>query len=299
MFKFHFKSQLFLPVFGSLMVLALVASTLAFAAPPTANEPNGANQSFNLSHIPTGNQKDKRVESLTPGQSIKLEGGSDVRIVSSDGRIQITSKEGSVILFEGFVKNESKPWLTDHPVLASETTEAAQTARPKLVPQFKIDLGQAEVEVVPGQEMRLASPLIISAVRGTKFSMSVAKDGSSALNVLEGKVLSMARNGKVELLEAGKAVELSAAKFTEFLKGLNVKIPEGGDWRKVDSKVLTETVQTAFGDALDILNPVEIKTPAAPKVELAKVLDATAKGPANALPPAEGKYPRKDMAAKP
>jgi hypothetical protein len=143
--------------------------------------------------------------------------------------------------------------------------------------------------------MRLASPLIISAVRGTKFSMSVDDDGSSFLKVAEGKVLSMARDGKVELLEAGKAVSLTAAKFTDFLRGLNVKIPTGGDWRSVDRHDLDQAVKKAFGDSLNFLNEAASKVTET-KVDITgKLTDLAAKSVSN---PQED-FPRKDMAVKP
>jgi hypothetical protein len=277
---------------GLCAALAIAGTAQAQAIP--------ANDEFALANPLTMNVKPvsgqpttaRKVEALLPGQTIKMEGGGEVRIVSEDGRIQITSKEGSVVLYDGMVKVESKPWLEDRPVLAREAQAGGET---KLVPQFRINLGQADVEVVPGQEMRLASPLIISAVRGTKFSMSVQDDGSSFLNVVEGKVLSMARDGQVELLEAGKNIGLTAAKFTEFLRNLDIKIPVGGDWRGIDRQVLDQAVSKAFGDSLNFLNGAADKARAAKDEVSAKLAEIATQSLENN----QSIYPRKDMAAKP
>jgi hypothetical protein len=244
--------------------------------------------------LANGQTSTKKVEALLPGQTIKMEGGSDIRIFSEDGRIQITAQEGAVILYEGMVKVESKPFLEDRPVLAREAK--AQESE-KLAPQFRINLGKAEVQVVPGQEMRLASPLIISAVRGTKFSMDVTDDGSSKLNVVEGKVLSMARDGQVKLVEAGKAAELTSAKFTDFLRSIGTKIPAGGDWRSIDRKVLDQAVTKAFGESYDFLK--DAKDAVGSKVLEAKDSIAEKANELTARNTDAGAIPRKEMAAKP
>jgi hypothetical protein len=288
------------PGLMGLLAVGLLAMALSFPGQAFGQEADDeefalANPlAINASPTASVDRQSKTVVPLEPGQAIKMEGGGEVRIYSEDGRIQISSQEGSVILFDGMVKVESKPWLEDRPVLVREAQAGSGT---KLVPQFRIDLGQADVEVVPGQEMRLASPLIISAVRGTKFSMKVQEDGSSYLDVLEGRVLSMARDGKVELLEAGKAMGLTAAKFTNFLKTLNVKIPSGGDWRSVDRQTLDEAVTKAFGGSFEFLGGAVEKAKEA-KAELsAKLSDLAVK---TVEPPVEKTaFPRKDMAAKP
>ncbi|MDR0549477.1 MAG: hypothetical protein LBI10_08760 [Deltaproteobacteria bacterium] len=249
---------------------------------------------INVKPVSQTGQAQKKVEPLLPGQAIKMEGGGEVRIYSEDGRIQITSQEGSVVLFDGMVKVESKPWLEDRPVLVREAQAGTET---KLVPQFRINVGQADVEVVPGQEMRLAGPLIISAVRGTKFSMSVSDDGSSFLNVLEGKVLSMARDGQVELLDAGKKASLTATKFTNFLRNLNVKIPVGGDWRSVDRQVLDQAVSQAFGDSFDFLGGAMEKAKGAKDDISAKMAELTSRVVES--PAVASDAPRKNMVAKP
>ncbi|MDR1083780.1 MAG: FecR family protein [Deltaproteobacteria bacterium] len=196
-------------------------------------------------------QPSKSVDRFLPGQSVKMEGGREVRIFSDDGRIQITAQDGSVIEFEGMVQSHSKPWFDDRPVMVKDSDEQASV--PNLVPQFRISYGQADIQVETGQELRVATPLIISAVRGTRFTMSVKEDGSSLVNVVEGRVMSMVRTGQVQLLEAGKAAELTAAKFTDFLREHNIKIPDGADWRSVDTAAVNRVVAQAFGNTMDTL----------------------------------------------
>jgi hypothetical protein len=291
------------------LALALFLPALALSqAKPVPSKSNQANAapdksalegtdlanplSINVKPHLTSAQSTKRVESLSPGQTIKMEGAGDIQIYSEDGRIQITAQEGSVILFDGMVKMEAKPWLEDRPVLAREVKGQKPE---KLAPQFRIHLGQAEVQVAPGQELRLASPLIISAVRGTKFSMSVKEDGSSKLSVLEGKVLSIARDGQIKMLEAGRAVELTAAKFTEYLRGLNIKIPDGVDWRSVDRQVLDRAVSQTFGDSLDFLSEVSGSVAEAKDNLASNFNDLSSKN----VQSQDNAIPRKEMAIKP
>jgi hypothetical protein len=107
----------------------------------------------------------------------------------------------------------------------------------------------------------------------------------------------MARDGKVELLGAGKAVGLTAAKFTDFLKKLNVKIPAGGDWRGIDRQVLDDAVTKAFGGSFEFLSGAAEKAQEA-KAELSAKLSDFAAATSEA-PAGTGQVPRKDMAAKP
>ncbi|MDR1395245.1 MAG: FecR family protein [Deltaproteobacteria bacterium] len=234
----------------------LLAGLLVWAAPLAAQEKRSETVPVNPINInikpqtPQG-QPAKTVDRFLPGQSVKMEGGGEVRIFSDDGRIQITAQNGTVIQYEGMVAGASKPWMNDQPVLVRDASAGSEA---ELVPQFRISVGEAEIQVQTGQELRVATPMIISAVRGTKFTMRVQEDGSSFLDVAEGKVLSMVRNGQVELLEAGKKISLSAAAFTDFLRSHNIRIPTGGDWRSVDINVINQKVSEAFGDSLNILN---------------------------------------------
>ncbi|MDR2140522.1 MAG: FecR domain-containing protein [Deltaproteobacteria bacterium] len=298
-FRIHDQANQVDQPFGALVQLILTVflawAVLLWTGPALAEDNSQsalANPlAINVKPSPSADQvgqPTKKVESLLPGQTIKMQGGGEMRIFSEDGRIEITAEEGSVILFEGMVKVESKPWLEDRPVLAREASDNV-----KLVPQFRLNLGQANVQVVTGQEMRLATPLITSAVRGTSFKMEVAQDGSSTLDVLEGKVLSMARDGQVSLLEAGKSARLTAAKFTEFLQGLSVEIPLGGDWRDVDPQVLNGAVSRAFGSSLDFLRDKTGEVTG----ELAETLAMLTPKESNS--PQARNFPQKEMLVKP
>jgi organic radical activating enzyme len=175
--------------------------------------------------------KAKAGSELLAGQSIRLVKGNEITLISEGGKIEIVISNGSAIKFNGVVPEKSVPWA---PMIVKSKSSSSKSP---LTPEIELLEGQTSVTVTGGQPVRVVTPLIIAAVRGTKFSVFVEQDGSSKVIVRDGSVMAIGRNGKNEIVEAGSTYQLTAEQFVDFLKRNKVKIPPEG-WRNVPNHQL-------------------------------------------------------------
>jgi hypothetical protein len=173
---------------------------------------------------------------LWEGQSIRLVKGGEVALTSEAGKLEIIITDGSVIKYKGLVPEKKVPW--------GSSTRPASTSNSnsKIIPEFELLEGNANVSVEKGQPLRVITPLVIAAVRGTGFSAIVEPDGSSTIKVYDGSVMVVGRDGKSQIVNAGFSYRLTAAQYVEYLKKSKVNIPPKG-WRDVPSQQL-ETVDS-------------------------------------------------------
>ncbi|MDR3038644.1 MAG: FecR family protein, partial [Candidatus Adiutrix sp.] len=187
-------------------------------------------------------------QTLAPGQAIELAGAGEVRLSARNGRIEIIAGRGAALRYDGQVAESSQPWKSSRQIqLAGVKAAVAGNT-----PQFSVGQGQVEAQVTPGQPLRLVAPLVTAAVRGTRFSLAVAPDGSSSMNTRQGRVEAMSRSGEVRQVTAGGSLGLTAGQFAGFLKAQGLTVP-GGDWRRVSpaalEKVDGQTFAGRFADA--------------------------------------------------
>ncbi|MDR2142371.1 MAG: FecR family protein [Deltaproteobacteria bacterium] len=200
---------------------------------------------------------------LSPGQSIRLIGGGEVRLSAAGGKIAIKVLGDSTVKYDGQKDANERPWAD--PVPGYQRTS---TTDGKKVPQFSVPIGRLEVEVQPGQELRMVCPLIMAAVRGTRFTVTVEQDGTSRVETFEGQVAAYGRNGEIRLTMAGQRAEVSARDYTAHLAANGVVTPRGG-WRHVPARsqerVDDQTLGVIFGpDGGDLLTAVLANPNASP-----------------------------------
>jgi hypothetical protein len=173
-------------------------------------------------------------EYLKPGESVRLVGGGVVRVSAEDDKISITLDEETVLRYDGAVAPDDRPWKDGVPFVRTGRGEPTPAVE---VPQFTVPYGRTDVSVTPGQPLRVVAPLIAAAVRGTRFTLAVALDGSSSLSAVEGEVLAISRTGAAQIMGAGGGMSLTADEFGQFLSQAGVS-PPGGDWRNLDLRSL-------------------------------------------------------------
>jgi hypothetical protein len=182
---------------------------------------------------------------LLPGQSVRLVGGGEVRLSTTDGRIQVRVLDNTTLKYDGPTGANSLPWTP------TSRYQRATSAEEKRVPQMSVPVGRLEVEVQPGQELRLVMPLIMAAVRGTRFTVSVDLDGTSRVNTFDGVVATYGRNGEFRLTLAGQTAEVTARAYTNFLATQGVSAP-GGNWKNVppgtQERVDNSVIGPVFGE---------------------------------------------------
>ncbi|MDR0548835.1 MAG: hypothetical protein LBI10_05420 [Deltaproteobacteria bacterium] len=204
----------------SLGIILLDNEALAQEAAPTIIQVAGKAQI-----IERGRRTPARTgQRLLSGQTIELVGGGEVRVATVDGRIKIRVSSDSTIRYDGEVEANSQPWTL------GPTTR--QVASGEVAPQFFASKGKLTIEVAPGQRLRFLCPLILAAVRGTVFTVTVAADGTSRVDTLEGQVATYGRQGEMTLTRPGQSAEVSARQYSNFLTSKGVSVP-GGDWRRV------------------------------------------------------------------
>jgi hypothetical protein len=111
---------------------------------------------------------------------------------------------------------------------------------------MSVPVGRLEVEVQPGQELRLVMPLIMAAVRGTRFTVSVDLDGTSRVNTFDGAVAAYGRNGEFRLTLAGQTAEVTARAYVSFLAAQGVSAP-GGNWKNVPPRTQERVDNSVIG----------------------------------------------------
>ncbi|MDR1873210.1 MAG: FecR family protein [Deltaproteobacteria bacterium] len=172
--------------------------------------------------------KAKVGQDLLVGQAIRLVRGKEVTLTSRNGDIEVLFTNNSVVKYNGYVPETSVPWLSS----ISRPNPTALNKSP-LIPEFELVEGETNISVTKGQPLRVITPLIIAAVRGTNFSIQVKPfEGSSKVVVNEGTVMVTGRNGKSALVKAGSTFEYTAEQYADYLRRQKVKIPPEG-WKQV------------------------------------------------------------------
>jgi hypothetical protein len=95
-------------------------------------------------------------------------------------------------------------------------------------PHFSLNQGKAEVEVVDGQPLRVVTPLLMAAVRGTHFIVTVAADGTSSFTTIEGQVFAVTRTGVAQMTTAGGGMQMSASGYAALSPGKRRERPRSG-----------------------------------------------------------------------
>jgi hypothetical protein len=167
---------------------------------------------------------------LSPGQSISLIGGGEVILTSDDGEIKIKVISGTTLRYDGRVPSDEQPWSSKR-----TKVKKASTLK-KTTPQFYLPLGKLELEIEPGRETRVVAPLILAAVRGTKFTVTVDPDGGSRVDTHEGLVAAYCRNGDMRLTSPGKSAMVSAREYGDFLSARGVTLLKPDDWRSASTQ---------------------------------------------------------------
>ncbi|MDR0549141.1 MAG: FecR domain-containing protein [Deltaproteobacteria bacterium] len=239
----------------SLGIIPLDNEALAQEAAPTILQVAGKAQI-----IERGRRTPARTgQRLLAGQTIELVGGGEVRVATVDGRIKIRVTSDSTVRYDGEVEANSQPWT-----LGPTTRRAASG---DTSPQFFASKGKLEIEVAPGQRLRLLCPLILAAVRGTVFTVTVEADGTSRVDTLEGQVATYGRQGEMTLTRPGQSVEVSARQYSSYLTSKGVNVPSG-DWRRISEnerqRVDNQTLSPIFSTNSDPLIAVLSNPNAAP-----------------------------------
>jgi hypothetical protein len=183
---------------------------------------------------------------IKPGDSVLIVGPGEVSLSSDNGKATVNLKDETLVSYDGEIDPNSRPWKDGQPVTA---TSAKVTPGGGKSGQFTVSKGQAEVVVVPGQPLRVVTPLIAAAVRGTHFTITVAIDGSSSLNTIEGQVLALGRNGVSQLVGPGGGFQLTSSQFANYLQQGGLSVPSG-EWQGVDPSLLDKMDPQGFGDAV-------------------------------------------------
>jgi hypothetical protein len=178
----------------------------------------------------------KKGQELLVGQAIRMVNGGEVTLTSEGGNIIIVVLEGSTVKYKGLVAERSVPWLS------SPKPAPANSA---MVQEFEVVEGQANINVTDGQPLRVITPLVVAAVRGTDFTLQVESDGSSTVIVREGSVMATGRNGTSKLVNAGSSYTLTAAQYSDYLKKKKVPIPQEG-WKHIPNQQLETLDATTF-----------------------------------------------------
>jgi hypothetical protein len=183
---------------------------------------------------------------IKPGDSVLVVGPGEVSLTSNRGQAKVNVKNDTLVSYDGEVNPNSRPWQDGKPVPAVEASTSIPLHRAS---QFTVSKGQAEMIVVPGQPLRVVTPLIAAAVRGTHFIVSVALDGSSSLTTLEGQVLALGRNGVSQMVGAGGGMQLTSSQYAAFLEQTGISVPSG-NWQGLDPATLDKLDPQTFSDAL-------------------------------------------------
>jgi hypothetical protein len=235
--------------FGKPNLAMLALAVLALASSPAQAQGSGEARVIKImGHaeiMRAGTWRTARAgDVLRAGETLKAAEGGGAIVSAADGRIEVEVRGNAAIANDGLVDASAEPWSDDYRPAALGGVD------PKAVkaPQWTVPEGEVEVNVVPGQPLRVLTPLVMAAVRGTKFLVSVALDGSSSLSVAEGQILAVARTGAAQMLGPGGGFTLSSGQFAAFLQESGLTVP-GGDWHLADVGSLDGAQASGVADA--------------------------------------------------
>ncbi|MDR2141591.1 MAG: FecR domain-containing protein, partial [Deltaproteobacteria bacterium] len=179
---------------------------------------------------------------LSPGQSIQLVGGGEVRLSTNGGKVQVRVLADTTVKYDGEVDANGQPWGP-----SSKLREVSTGGSGQMAPQISVPVGKLEIQVEPGQELRVVCPLIMAAVRGTRFNISVELDGSSTVTTLEGRVATYGRNGELRLISSGQSAQVTARAYSNFLANQGVSVPRGS-WREAPAQTQAAVDDRTLGN---------------------------------------------------
>ncbi|MDR2140268.1 MAG: FecR family protein [Deltaproteobacteria bacterium] len=221
----------------------------AWGAPAQAQEGSGATvlKIAGKAEILSQGQRQPAREGyrLSPGQSIQLIGGGEVRLSTAGGRVQVRVLADTTVKYDGEVDANGQPWGP-----TSRYREVSTGGSGQMAPQLSVPVGKLEVQVESGQELRVVCPLIMAAVRGTKFNINVERDGTSLVATLEGRVATYGRNGEIRLTSAGQNSQVTARAYSNFLANRGVAAPQGS-WREIPAETQAEVDDQTLGEIFD------------------------------------------------
>jgi hypothetical protein len=186
----------------------------------------------------------KEGQFLAPGQTIELVGGGEVQLLADRGQTKLTLKGNTTLEYTGPIV-KVRPWSGNY-----EAASGGKSGEDAV--QYKLPKGEVEIDAKPLSKLQIVTPLVLAAVRGTHFIVTVGPDGSTTVRTLEGTVEFLSRQGEVHMIGAGQSRDLTAAAYTRFLASRGITVPPGGDWRSVPAnrqeQVDREVVGPLFGE---------------------------------------------------
>jgi hypothetical protein len=143
------------------------------------------------------------------------------------------------------------------------------TVNGKQVPSTVVSIGSTLVNVTgklkSGENFQVVTPTQTAGVRGTKFEVNVAKDGTTSLSVAEGKVVSRVRIAEAD--ELPLEVQEKSVAISTIQKTLDAEeqVLEAGQ-KTVISKAQTDKIlkESGLGDSI---RQIQINSKAAPSSE--------------------------------
>lgn len=188
---------------------------------------------FVIGDVQSGNRKLKAGDTISENESVQTgkKSACDLQIKELDAGVVMRMKSESVFQLKTMIVN-GKP-----------------------VPSAIVSLGSSMVNVSKklksDENFQVVTPTSIAGVRGTKFEVNVASDGSTSLTVSEGKVATRVRLEEAEELPV--EIQEKSATITSVVKTLESQeqIIEAGHKTEVTktqtNKILAET---GLGDSI-------------------------------------------------
>lgn len=142
---------------------------------------------------------------LPAGAAVRVQGGGSVTVHDKAAGTTIKTGPDSELGYEGTV-------------VLPESSQSPGSGKP--VPSYSLPEGKADISVDPGNNIDLLTPLLLTSVRGTRYTASVARDGSSAVAVGNGVVLTLDKFGNKARLSAGQQIGMTATEYIGILQTL-------------------------------------------------------------------------------
>lgn len=182
-------------------------------------------------------------QDVRPGESVRVVGPGAVTVETAGGRVQVTGKSDTTLLYNGLVDTRVTPWKNAR--LARDPEYRADADAPT-IRQFYCPEGEVSVQAASGERLNVVTPLITASVRGTNFNMNVGQNANSGVFVCNGMVDALGRLQGPKPVCPGARMDVSSAKFVELLRCYGYCLPADADWRDYDYEVLEELDDKIF-----------------------------------------------------